>query len=83
VLANIVKDQGVKVEGLGAVYMAYPWLGVLLGLPALACCVPLFRGGARTILWMSLATLLALLPFALLFMGFLAVVAPLYDISVV
>jgi hypothetical protein len=32
---------------------------------------------------MSLATLLALLPFALLFMGFLAVVAPLYDIAVV
>ena len=83
VLGNIVKDQGVKVEGLGAVYMAYPWLGVLLGLPALACCVPLFRGGSRTILWMSLATLLALLPFALLFMGFLAVVAPLYDIAVV
>ena len=41
------------------------------------------RGGSRTILWMSLATLLALLPFALLFMGFLAGVAPLYDISVV
>lgn len=83
VLANFVKDQGVKVEGLGAVYMAYPWLGILLGVPALACCVPLFRGQSRTILWMSLATLLALLPFGLLFMGFLSVVVPLYSVPVI
>jgi hypothetical protein len=32
---------------------------------------------------MSLATLLALLPFGLLFMGFLSVVVPLYSVPVI
>ncbi|MEY3027198.1 MAG: hypothetical protein RLZZ238_2095 [Planctomycetota bacterium] len=77
-LKNLAADQGVEVSGLGALYISYPWLGIVLGIPALAACVPLIRGKGKTMLWMSLATILALLPFGLLFAGFLAVVVPLY-----
>lgn len=76
--AGIVADQGVKLDGFGAFYMAYPWVGSLLGIPALASCIPLIRGTNRTILWMSIATLLVLLPFGFLLGGFLSVVVPVY-----
>lgn len=76
--AGIAADQGVKLEGFGAFYMAYPWVGSLLGIPALASCVPLIRGTDRTILWMTIATLLVLLPFGFLLGGFLSVVVPVY-----
>ena len=44
-----------------------------------SACVPLLMGSRRTLLWMTLGTILALLPVIYLFLGFLGVMAPLYE----
>ena len=79
VLARITADQDVKLGEFGTFFMNYPWVGALLGLPALAACVPLLRGGKHPIVWMTVATLLVLLPFAYLLGGFVSVMEPLYN----
>ena len=78
-LRGIVTAQSIKVEGFARVYLDMPWIGVLLGIPALAACVPLVRGSRRPFLWMTLATILLLLPFAFLLLGFVGCIAPLYE----
>ena len=78
-LARTAADQDVKLGEFGTFFMNYPWVGALLGLPALAACVPLLRGGKHPIVWMTVATLLVLLPFAYLLGGFVSVMEPLYN----
>lgn len=78
IFKSILANQGVKPSGFTEFYLAYPWLGIVLGLPALASCVPLLLGTRRTLLWMSLSSVLLLAPFAYLLGAFLSVVAPLY-----
>ena len=79
ILKRIVIDQGIKVGEFAQVYLDKPWIGILLGIPALASCVPLIRGSRRPLLWMTVATILLLLPFAFLVLGFLGVIGPLYE----
>ena len=78
-LARTAADQDVKLGEFGTFFINYPWVGALLGLPALAACVPLLRGGKHPIVWMTVATLLVLLPFAYLLGGFVSVMGPLYN----
>lgn len=79
ILKRIVADQGIKVGEFAQIYLDKPWIGILLGIPALASCVPLIRGSRRPLLWMTVATILLLLPFAFLLLGFLGVIGPLYE----
>lgn len=79
ILKGVVRDQNLVVTGIAVTFLEKPWIGVLLGLPALAVCVPLLMGSRRTLLWMTLGTILALLPVIYLFLGFLGVMAPLYE----
>ena len=79
ILKGVARDQDLVVTGIAATFLDKPWIGVLLGLPALAVCVPLLMGSRRTLLWMTLGTILALLPVLYLFLGFLGVMAPLYE----
>ena len=78
-LKGIAVEQNLKVEGFAVLFLEKPWIGVLLGIPALASCIPLIRGSRHPLLWMTVATLLLLLPFAFLLLGFLGVIAPLYE----
>lgn len=78
-LQGIARSQNLKIEGYARIYLDMPWIGVLLGIPALAACIPLIRGSRRPLFWMSVATVLVLLPFAFLLMGFLGVMAPMYE----
>jgi hypothetical protein len=78
-LRSTVTEQEIVLSGFGALFLERPWVGVLLGVPALAASVPLLVGARRTILWMTIATLLLLLPFAFLLMGFVSCLAPLYE----
>lgn len=79
ILKRIVIDQGIKVGEFAQLYLDKPWIGILLGIPALSSCVPLIRGSRRPLLWMTVATILLLLPFAFLLLGFLGVIGPLYE----
>ena len=79
VLKGIATAQDVKVEGMARTYLEMPWIGVLLGIPALASCVPLIRGSRQPILWMTVASILLILPFAYLLIGFLGVIGPMYE----
>ena len=79
ILKGVARDQNLAVTGIAATFLEKPWIGVLLGLPPLAVCVPLLMGSRRTLLWMTLGTILALLPVIYLFLGFLGVMAPLYE----
>ena len=78
-LRKIATEHGEEVNGYARAFLDKPWIGVLLGLPALAVCVPLLKGSRRPILWMTLGTILALLPVIFIFLGFLGVLAPLYE----
>lgn len=79
VMRGVVTSQQIKVEGMAKLYLDMPWIGVLLGLPALASCVPLIKGSRRPILWMTVSSLLLLLPVAFLLLGFVGCIAPLYE----
>lgn len=79
VFATIASNFDQKLEGFAQFYFAYPWVGILLGIPALAACVPLVRGTKQALLWTTVATLLALLPVGFLFAAFYAVVSPMYS----
>ena len=79
VLKGIVVAQDLEVEGFALIYLTKPWIGVLLGIPALVCCLPLIRGSRHPLLWMTVATILLLLPFAFLLIGFLGVIGPMYE----
>jgi len=78
VLRSILENQNMKPTEFGAFYLAYPWLGIVLGIPALASAIPLLLGTRRTMLWISISSVLLLAPFAYLLAAFLSVVAPLY-----
>jgi hypothetical protein len=41
--------------------------------------VPLIRGSRHPILWMTVASILLILPFAYLLIGFLGVIGPMYE----
>jgi len=79
VLKTILDNQNIKPTAFGEFYLAYPWLGIVLGIPALASAVPLILGTRRTMLWMSISSVLLLAPFGYLLGAFLSVVAPLYS----
>lgn len=76
---QIVKEQEIVLSEFAVLFLEKPWIGALLGLPALASSVPLLIGSRRPILWMTIATLLLLVPFAFLLMGFVSCIAPLYE----
>jgi len=78
IFKSIIANQGIKPTEFGEFYLAYPWLGIVLGIPALASCIPLLVGTRRTMLWMSVSSVLLLAPFGYLLAAFLSVVAPLY-----
>jgi hypothetical protein len=79
IFKSILANQGMKPTGFGEFYLAYPWLGIVLGIPALASCIPLVLGTRRTMLWMSISSVLLMAPFGYLLAAFLSVVGPLYS----
>jgi hypothetical protein len=78
-LQQIANEQGVKLSGLAALYLERPWIGALLGIPALLASIPLWMGARRPLLWATLVTILVLVPIGFLLGAFLGVIAPLYE----
>ncbi len=79
IFKTIVTEQQIKIGEFARLYLEMPWIGALLGIPALVSCIPLIRGTRRPLLWMSIATVFLLLPFAFLLGAFVGVMAPLYE----
>jgi hypothetical protein len=79
IFKTIVTEQQLKVGEFARLYLDMPWIGALLGIPALICCIPLIRGTRRPLLWMSIATIFLLLPFAFLLGAFVGIMSPLYE----
>jgi hypothetical protein len=79
IFKTIVTEQNLEIGAFAQLYLTMPWIGALLGIPALVCCIPLIRGTRRPLIWMTIATILLLLPFAFLLGAFIGVMAPLYE----
>jgi hypothetical protein len=79
IFKTIVTEQRIEVGEFARLYLEMPWIGALLGIPALVSCIPLIRGTNRPLLWMGIATVLLLLPFAFLLGAFVGIMAPLYE----
>lgn len=72
-------EQGIEPTGLTAAYLDMPWLALLLSLPALATCVPLLRGAARPVFWMTVSTLLLVPPLGFFLWGAVGALASIYE----
>jgi len=78
-LRLVAAEQDVELSWLASVYLERPWIGALLGVPALLASIPLWMGARRPFLWATLVTVLVLIPIAFLLGAFLGVIAPLYE----
>ena len=78
-LRQVAAEQDVELSWLASVYLERPWIGALLGVPALLASIPLWMGARRPFLWATLVTILVLVPIGFLLGAFLGVIAPLYE----
>ncbi|MBI1302553.1 MAG: hypothetical protein GC172_02025 [Phycisphaera sp.] len=78
-LRQIAEEQSVQTSGLAGIYLERPWIGALLGVPALLASIPLWTGARRPLLWATLVTILVIIPIGFLLGAFLGVIAPLYE----
>ncbi|MFZ9915807.1 MAG: hypothetical protein ACO3IB_10810 [Phycisphaerales bacterium] len=77
-LAGTLRDNGIKPSGVAALFLSAPWLVLPLSIPAFAACWPLVKGTERPIWWMTVSTLLALLPLGFFLYGAVGAIAELY-----
>ena len=78
-LASVLREQGIAATGVGALYLRAPWLVGILSLPTLATCWPLVRGTEHAIRWMTITTLLALIPLGFFLFGAVGCIAQIYS----
>jgi len=78
-LAGTLRDNGIKPSGVAALFLSAPWLVLPLSIPAFAACWPLVKGTERPIWWMTISTLLALIPLAFFLVGGVGAIAELYS----
>ena len=78
-LAPVLRENRVTPSGIADWYFRAPWLVLLLSLPAVWACVPLFRGTKRPFLWMTLSTLLLLPPIVFFLLGVVGAIGQIYS----
>ena len=78
-LTGVLRENKIAATGLSALYLGAPWIVSVLSLPALASCVPLVRGTQRAIRWMTISTVLALIPLAFFLFGAIGCIAAIYS----
>ncbi len=76
---HTLRDQGITPTGWTAFLLNNAWITPLLCLPAFAAVVPLLRGAKRPFYWMTISTLLALLPLAAFLGGALGGIIAIYE----
>lgn len=78
-LAGVLRENRIAPSGVGELYLSAPWIVSLLSLPALAACLPLVRGTQQAIRWMTISTVLALIPLAFFLFGAVGCIAAIYS----
>jgi hypothetical protein len=75
----ILSKNNLAASGVTVLYLEHTWLVIPLSIPALASCVPLVRGTRRAILWMTVGSLLTVVPLAFFMLGAIGGIAALYS----
>lgn len=78
-LAPVLRENRVHLSGISEWYFRAPWLVLIISLPAVGSCIPLFRGTKRPFLWMTVSTLLLLPPIAFFLLGVVGAIGQLYS----
>ena len=79
VMRESLRREGIEPTGLTGLALNNAWLTALLALPALATSIPLLRGAPRPFYWMTISSILLLLPLASFLLGTLGGVVELYS----
>ena len=78
-LGGVLRENRIKADGVAALFLSAPWIVAALSIPTLASCVPLVRGTPKAFLWMTVSTVLALIPLAFFLFGAGSCVAAIYN----
>lgn len=78
-IVTILEKADLKASGMTMLYLEMTWLVIPLSIPAFASCLPLVRGTQRPILWMTIASLLSIVPLAFFLLGAIGGIAALYE----
>jgi hypothetical protein len=78
-LAGVLRENKIAPTGVSELYLGAPWIVSVLSLPALAACLPLVRGTQQAIRWMTISTVLALIPLAFFLFGAVGCIAAIYS----
>ena len=78
-LAGVLRENRIAPTGVSELYLNAPWIVSVLSLPALAACLPLVRGTQQAIRWMTISTVLALIPLAFFLFGAVGCIAAIYS----
>lgn len=78
-LGGVLAENKIKASGVGALFLSAPWIVAVLSIPTLASCLPLVRGTQRAFLWMTVSTLLALIPLGFFLYGAGSCIAAIYN----
>ncbi len=79
VLEPTLVEQRVKMSGFAKVFFAAPWLVAVLSIPAVLTVLPLFLGTRRVFLWITVSSLLLLVPFAFFLLATVGSIAQIYS----
>lgn len=78
-LAGVLRENRIAPTGVSELYLSAPWIVSVLSLPALAACLPLVRGTQQAIRWMTVSTVLALIPLAFFLFGAIGCIGAIYS----
>ena len=78
-LEPTLRENRVEIPTVTKLYFGAPWLVAVLSIPTLASCVPLVRGTKKPFLWMTVSSLLVVIPVVFMVWGAAAGLAGLYS----
>lgn len=78
-LGGVLRENKITPSDMGALFLRAPWVVAVLSIPALAACAPLVRGTDRAMRWMTISTVLALIPLGFFLLGAVGCVAAIYS----
>lgn len=78
-LGSVFRENRVKLDAAAQFFFDAPWIVAVLSIPALAATVPLVRGTDRAFMWMTISTLLVLLPLGYFLWAAASGLVPLYS----
>ena len=79
VLEPTLREQRVEMTPVAELFFKAPWLVAVLSIPAVATAMPLFLGTRRVFLWITISSILLLVPFGFFLLATVGSIAKIYS----